>query len=285
VSQRLITISVVSHEHGDDIPNLLADLAAFGPQTISEVIVTLNVPEAELSDWIEAHDWPFKVNLIHNSNPMGYGANHNQAFARCGTPYFCVVNPDIRLTRDPFPRLIDALDNPLAGCSYPLQSNGHGVPRDFARAVPTPVALLRRYLLPSSVLRPQPHHWINGAFMLFRSKTFSVIGGFDANYFMYCEDVEICLRLHLIGLQIFPVPQAVVLHAAQHASRRHFKHFRWHIGSLWRLWNSRAYREFLNAISGGEKVPKAEERLQSVDELSHARMSSSEAFVRSQIND
>lgn len=285
MSQRLTTVSVVSHEHGDDIPNLLADLTAFGSQTISEVFVTLNVPEAELSEWIEAHDWPFHVSLIHNVAPLGYGANHNQAFGRCKTPYFCVVNPDIRLTRDPFPRLIDALNGPGVGCVYPLQSDGHGRPMDFARAVPTPMALFRRYFIPSTRKNQQPHHWINGAFMLFKSETFAAIQGFDARYFMYCEDVEICLRLYLMGLRILPVQQAVVLHAAQHASRRHFKHFRWHIGSLWRLWNSSTYQKFTEMIYGESDLLRIRQPSVTFDEVPHARISSNEATMRRRMND
>ena len=156
---------------------------------------------------------------------------------------------------------------------------------DCARAVPTPVALLRRYLIPSSRSKPQPHHWINGAFMLFPSNTFSSIGGFDANYFMYCEDVEICLRLYLIGLRILPVRQAVVLHAAQHASRRHFSHFRWHIGSLWRLWDSNAYHQFMNTVRESEDFPRGEQLPLSFDELPHARISSNDALVKRRISD
>ena len=35
--------------------------------------------------------------IIVNRRPKGFGANHNAAFLRCRTPFFCVANPDIRL--------------------------------------------------------------------------------------------------------------------------------------------------------------------------------------------
>ncbi len=241
----VVTVSVVSHEHGDDIPHLLADIAAFGGREIGEVIATLNVPEEALSDWIEAHDWPFTVSLIRNDQPLGYGANHNQAFARCRTPYFCVVNPDIRFARDPFPALIAALQEPAAGCAYPLQYEGRGSPRDMAREVPTPHALLKRYLLPGYRARPQPRHWVNGAFMLFHSPVFARLGGFDTGYFMYCEDVDICLRLQLAGLRLLSVPSAKVEHIAARASRWRPRHMSWHLSSLWRLWRSSFYQDFM----------------------------------------
>jgi N-acetylglucosaminyl-diphospho-decaprenol L-rhamnosyltransferase len=244
VTPQQVTISVVSHEHGDEIPHLLRDLAAFAPSAIAEVIVTLNIPEEALSHWIGVRSWPFAVTVISNVEPMGYGANHDQAFGRCKTPFFCVVNPDIRLTKDPFPALISSLEEPMGGCAYPMQSNGNPKPLDLAREVPTPVSLLRRYLVPGSRNRPQPRQWINGAFMVFPVAVFAELGGFDRRYFMYCEDVDICLRLQLKGYRLLPVVSVTVEHEAQHASRRRLRHLFWHVQSLWRLWHSDVYRAF-----------------------------------------
>lgn len=244
MTQPSVTVSVVSHEHFDEVPHLLRDLAIFAHQDVFEVIVTLNIPEPELSDWIEGGDWPFIVTLIRNIVPLGYGLNHNQAFRRCRTPFFCVVNPDVRLAGNPFPAMIAALKLPGVGCSYPLQSDGRGVPLDLAREVPTLRSLWRRYVVPQSRKKPQPRHWINGAFMLFSTSVFSEIGEFDKRYYMYCEDVDICLRLQLRGYRLAPAIEASVKHIAQHASRRRLQHLIWHVQSLLRLYRSKSYQEF-----------------------------------------
>lgn len=233
-------------------------MAAFGGREIAEVIVTLNVPDQALSDWAGMHDWPFLLTLIRNDSPMGYGANHNQAFQRCATPYFCVLNPDIRFARDPFPALIDALLQPAVGCVYPLQYEDRSNPLDMAREVPTPGALFKRYLLPGYRSRPQPRHWVNGAFMLFQSGVFARLGGFDVGYFMYCEDVDICLRLRQAGMSLVPVPAAKVQHLAARASRRQPRHLWWHVKSLLRLWFSKAYRQHQSQIH--EVEPNALDR-------------------------
>ncbi|MBK9197576.1 glycosyltransferase [Candidatus Skiveiella danica] len=239
-----VTISVVSHEHGDEIPNLLRDLAAFAPSSILEVIVTLNVPEEMLTKWINVRQWPFIITIINNPIPMGYGANHNQAFKFCKTPYFCIVNPDVRLTGDLFPFMISRIEEPMAGCAYPMQSNRDSEPVDLSREVPTLVSLLRRYLVPGSRTKPHERHWINGAFMLIPAPVFERLAGFDQRYFMYCEDVDICLRLQLLGYRLLPVVSVKVEHEAQHASRRRLRHLVWHVKSLWSLWHSAPYREF-----------------------------------------
>ncbi len=240
-----VTVSIVSHEHGDEIPLLLGDLAEYSSDDIKEVIVTLNVPEPALASWIEARQWPFTVSIVRNVKPLGFGANHNQAFGWCKTPYFCVLNPDIRLSDNPFQALLCQLQTPGVGCAYPMQSNGYCPPRDLARELPTPLALLRRYLVPGYRGRVQPRHWINGAFMLLPSDVFMRLGGFDTRYYMYCEDVDFCLRLQSRGYRINAVSEAMVEHLAQHASRRRVRHLVWHVRSLWRLWHSTTYQEFL----------------------------------------
>jgi len=66
------------------------------------------------------------------------------------------------------------------------------------------------------------------------------MGGFDERYFMYCEDVDLCLRLRLAGLRLVRAPVSVV-HAGRGASRRSAVHLAWHVRSLLRLWCSRSF--------------------------------------------
>ena len=63
------------------------------------------------------------------------------------------------------------------------------------------------------------------------------LGGFDARYFMYCEDVDLCLRLRLQGWQLVRAA-AQVQHQGSRASRRAWQPLAWHIHSLLRLWAS-----------------------------------------------
>lgn len=241
-NHRPVTVSIVSHEHGDEVPLLLGDIARHAAADIHEVIVTLNVPEPALARWIEERDWPFKLSVVRNVKPLGFGANHNQAFGWCKTPYFCVLNPDIRLEHNPFPALRAQLQDPAVGCAYPLQSDGHRPPRDVARGLPTPGVLLRRHLLRREDLPfSGDGRWVSGAFMLFPTEVFMRLGGFDTGYYLYCEDVDLCLRLSAQGWRLAAVPEAQVAHRAQHASRRRLRHFIWHVQSLWRLWHTPEY--------------------------------------------
>jgi GT2 family glycosyltransferase len=58
--------------------------------------------------------------------------------------------------------------------------------------------------------RPVP--WILGAAIAFRRETFEMLGGFDEDFFMYFEEVDLCYRLFSQGRQIHFVPEAEIIH-------------------------------------------------------------------------
>jgi len=51
-----------------------------------------------------------------------------------------------------------------------------------------------------------------GAYMLLRKKTLTKLGGFDEEYFMYGEDVDLCARVKKIGLKVFFLGDISIIH-------------------------------------------------------------------------
>lgn len=227
------SISIVSHQSGRHLQNLLHDLRKFLPAN-AEVILTINVPEDEgyLKD---AYDLPVKV--IRNNRAYGFGENHNRAFEHALGRYFIIVNPDIRLTDSPFETLCEAFNVGTGACA-PMVLSPQKTMEDSARRFPTVVGLLKRVIMKHrsadydlSDGRVQDIDWAAGMFVMFDADVFRKIGGFDTRYFMYMEDVDVCWRLWAHGFKVHAVPQAQVVHDAQRASRRSWQHMRWHIRS------------------------------------------------------
>lgn len=238
----LVSVSIVSHGHGPHVQALLRDLATNCAADVSHVVLTLNLAEPELRHFVASADWPFAIAVLENRAPRSFGLNHNLAFARVITPLFCVMNPDVRLQGNPFPVLRSVLAAGTAGCAYPVQLDGSGRRQDFERALPTPLSLFRRVCLGHR--RSDGVDWVNGAFMLFKTEVYRELGGFDGRYRLYCEDVDICIRLQLQGYRLQPAPVDVV-HLAQRATGRRLRHLIWHVQSLLRLWCSAAFWRFL----------------------------------------
>ena len=240
---KLLTISVVSHKQLELILELLWDVAKHCSHVDLEVILTLNLSENHA---VHETDYLFPVSIIYNSRPQGFGANHNQAFRQAKGKFFCVVNPDIRFSRDPFLNLISCLKNSQLGVVAPVVLNAHGVIEDSARTFPTPLRILCKafgkckwtdYEIHNAEITPD---WVGGMFMLFRSEVFQKLGGFNERYFLYYEDVDLCARLRLAGYEVMLTPKAQVVHHAQRSSHRNFKYLRWHITSMLRFFLSAA---------------------------------------------
>jgi GT2 family glycosyltransferase len=235
MAARDITLSVVSHRQNALVNLLLADLARHCAERIA-IVVTENAPD-ETALALEGLGCP--VERIRNAAPRGFGANHNAAFARCRTPWFCVANPDVRLGEDPFPPLVEALAR--AAVVGPLVRSPAGSLEDSARRFPTVSSLLRKAVSgPAGPDYPwdrgaQEVDWVAGMFMLFRAEDYRALGGFDERYFLYYEDVDICRRLRRAGKRVLWEPRSGVIHDARRGSRRDPALLRHHLSSLLRF--------------------------------------------------
>ena len=76
----------------------------------------------------------------------------------------------------------------------------------------------RRYLFfrscPPQTDEPHNVDYVEGAVMLFNTRAFRQVGGFDQRYFLYAEDSDICLRMKRAGFECLRVPNARVWHQA-----------------------------------------------------------------------
>ncbi|MFN0038633.1 MAG: glycosyltransferase family 2 protein [Burkholderiales bacterium] len=218
------------------VNDLIADLSAFSEIRL-EVILTHNIPEPGAG--VKA-DLPFPVQVIENTRPKGFGANHNAAFRHARGEFFCVLNPDIRLSSNPFPALLKELAMPRAGVVSPKILDPAGGTEDSARRFPTPWFIARKLLGRTSKLdypignSPLTPDWVAGMFMLFHKTVYAEVAGFDERYFLYYEDVDLCRRLRQHGYEIRLHPGASAVHDARRESRRSLRHLRWHMASMLR---------------------------------------------------
>ncbi len=235
ISSESITVSIVSHGQGKLIAPLLQDLSRCS--SVAKIIVTQNIPEPTIHFPAEIEK---RLIFLHNEQPLGFASNHNQAYSHCSTPYFAVLNPDIRLIDEPFLPLLDAMRMTQAAMIAPSVISPEGILEDSVRHFPTflnlAVKMLRlndgRYVIQGN--EPRPIDWSAGMFMLFQAEAFNKVGGFDEGFFLYYEDVDICARLWKQRLRVIVHPGVTVIHSAQRASRRNLRYTMWHLSSMTR---------------------------------------------------
>lgn len=228
---RLVTVSIVSHGHGRMVSSLIRSILACCE--VGQVILTLNI-----SELIEIPD-DGRLHIIRNDYPKGFGANHNSAFQICNLPFFCPLNPDIGIESSPFTKLLEVQARTGAAIVAPLVLSPQGGVEDSARRFPTMLSVLAKLLLNSDGRyalsagnEPFNPEWVAGMFMMFCSESFHRLGGFDERFFLYYEDVDICVRTWRNNMSIVLCPGVSVIHAAQRESHRNWRYLRWHLASM-----------------------------------------------------
>lgn len=241
MTRPVLSISIVSHSQAQLVGALLTDLKESSVQVQLEVCLTINVPE-DLPPVLAG--LPYAVKIIRNLSPLGFGENHNRALRLAEGDYFCVMNPDVRVTSNIFPALLSALKDAHVGVVAPLVFNKNGEIEDSARFFPTPFKIICKalgqckggdYRVGEARIFPD---WVGGMCMLLRREVYWRAGGFNEKFFLYYEDVDLCARIWLQGLKVVFVPQVSVVHDARRSSHKKWTYLVHHVRSMLRFFMS-----------------------------------------------
>jgi GT2 family glycosyltransferase len=158
-----------------------------------------------------------KVEIIENNENRGFGAAINQAYFRSSAPFLAVLNDDAAADPQWLSALLDVVESrPDAGMcasqvrllgSGQLDSAGMLICADGSSKQRGHLKLPEEYRRPGEVLLP------SGSAALYRRAMLDEVGGFDEDFFLYCEDTDLGLRARWAGWKCLYAPQAVVDHA------------------------------------------------------------------------
>lgn len=239
-----VSISIVSHNHGQLVVDLLNDIKKNLSQNI-DIIVTNNIPDKVVKNFIEENN---DIQLIENNKPLGFGTNHNNAFSHARGEYFLVLNPDVRIRNFDFNPMINYFEiNDDVYCLVPKVLNVKGELEDSIRNFPTIFEFFKRFFVGkglkvhSNLTAIEQIQWAAGIFMLFPKKKYEMINGFDQKYFMYMEDVDICYRIKKLNGRVMYFPELEIIHDARRKNRKNIKHFYWHVTGIIRFFINRLF--------------------------------------------
>jgi N-acetylglucosaminyl-diphospho-decaprenol L-rhamnosyltransferase len=174
-----------------------------------------------------ASEFP-EVEFVQSNDNIGFGRSNNLGFTRVTGVAVLLLNPDTEIRPGALQTLLGELDRrPDAGIVSPrllntdftLQSSVHALPRPVRQALDSEI--LRRLLSPFALWAPPTDfappetvavEAVAGTCMLMWAKTFRDLGGFNPKYFMYAEDMDLCLKTLRAGFRIYHVPAAEIVH-------------------------------------------------------------------------
>jgi N-acetylglucosaminyl-diphospho-decaprenol L-rhamnosyltransferase len=234
----------------DSLPTLHAQ--------VDELVVIANGPGSRPADI------PSDVQVLANPKPLGFSANVNAGIAATSGEYVVISNPDAIAERDCIAELLKFADaHPRCGIAGPKMLNPDGTLQASRRTFPTvggtivrrtPLRKLfpplrwqrRHYLLDAPTDEPLQVDTMLGAFLLMRRTMLEQIGGWDAGYRLYVEDIDLSYRAMKAGWERWWVPGAVVHHEYQAVIDKHFFTRRnlWHLQAMARFLRKHPERLF-----------------------------------------
>jgi GT2 family glycosyltransferase len=190
-----------------------------------------------------------RLKIIRNSTNFGFATACNQGIAASTQPLILFLNPDCTITPESLAALIDALMSKTEiGMVGGFLCNPDGTEQvGGRRLIPTPWRTLVRVLKLSSLASYYPRLFadfnlhkqplpdapieveaISGACMLVKREALNQVGGFDADYFLHCEDLDWCMRFLEKNWKILFVPDAQIIHDQGTCSRSRPIFVEWH---------------------------------------------------------
>ncbi|MGO3183286.1 MAG: glycosyltransferase family 2 protein [Aequorivita sp.] len=239
----------------------------------AEIIVIDNDSKDDSCEMVKTH-FP-SLTLIENKENVGFSTANNQAVAVAKGEYVCILNPDTAVAEDTFTQAIQyykSVDGIGALGVYLMDGTGHFLP-ESKRNLPTPkVSLLKLtgfkkkyYASHLSETSKGEAEVLVGAFMLLKRSIYEEVGGFDEDYFMYGEDIDLSYKITKAGYKNHYLGSTTVLHYKGESTKKDDAYFDRFYGAMQIFYKKHFNKSLLleGSVSAGVALAKKARRLSS----------------------
>jgi GT2 family glycosyltransferase len=216
----MIDIVIVNWNSGAHLQHCLAALEGFG----GRIIIVDNHSTDGSADCTQGD----QITMIRSPLNLGFGAGCNLGAQSGQYPFILFLNPDVVIEPTAITALAAILrDNPMIGACGPGLTDPFGRIQNTCSAFPSTRDLLGRILGLDRMGLVRPAFisagkgqvdQVMGAALMFRRSAFDHMGGFDARYFLYFEEVDLLRRLSHFGLQTHYAPEVAAQHTGHGSS-------------------------------------------------------------------
>jgi len=223
---------VVSHESARDLrkflPSLCAGLEVLERRGFGVELIVVDNASTDDSEAVARSLAPNAMVIRMEAN-VGYGAAINRAALLARGAWLAVGNADLFVPDGGLDRLPAALAGvaPDVALVGPAIYNLSGRLCPSAGNFPSLATLITGLVRPSDRRKYRAVHrhrpgvvdWVTGACQFVRRDVFAAMEGFDPEFFLYYEDVDLALRLAQHGHKTIYEPSLSVVHVRPHHGR------------------------------------------------------------------
>ena len=178
-----------------------------------------------------------ETRLIDNARNVGFARANNQGAKIANGDFLFFINPDTIMIKGTIESMLDYIrSDPSVGILGPKVLNPDQTLQYSCRKFPTIWSgLFNRY---SVMTRFFPNNryskdylmldydhsstrsvdWISGCCMMIPAPIFKEVNGFDENYFLFIEDVDLCQTMRKKGYRVDYFPSAKIFHKISSSS-------------------------------------------------------------------
>ena len=201
-----LSIIIVNYNTADLLNQCLLSLDQ-DKGALFELIVVDNASK-DHSDRV-INEWGPRIKVIANDVNVGFGCANNQGIRISQGRYLFFLNPDTEVQPGAFLAMLDFMDaHPdigLAGTKI-FESDGTVQPSV-------------EYVYPGQHYDTFDYRqlkgeiaWVSGASMIARKEAVEKLEGFDERFFLYAEEIDLCLRIRQAGWALGYIPDATIVH-------------------------------------------------------------------------
>jgi N-acetylglucosaminyl-diphospho-decaprenol L-rhamnosyltransferase len=188
--------------------------------------------------------FPF-VQFIKNTVNQGFSKANNQAIQKANGKYILFLNPDTIVPEDIFTKCIAFMEattdagalgvQMIDGTGQYLKESKRGFPSlwvsfckmsGLTRWFPTSRIFARYYMGHLSNQEIQKVDILSGAFMMAKKEVLDKTGGFDEQFFMYGEDIDLSYRIQRAGFTNYYFSDCSIIHFKGESTRKDSKYVR-----------------------------------------------------------
>lgn len=191
------------------------------------LVVLVDNASTEDADLEDLHQVYPKLKIIYNQENIGFGRANNVgiqwAQENLEFEFLLLLNNDTLIEPDTLFYLQEAFKaNPEIGITTGktlYEGNRDlvwygGGDINYKRGWPK-IADYNQKPTPEGADKAKYVSFVSGCVMLFTKESITTLKGFDEDFFMYCEDLELCMRAKKQGVKLYYEPRAVIYHKVQ----------------------------------------------------------------------